>query len=462
VHARLRASRLPGCASFVGFVLTVAALAPSAAASASTTQLTVVTSTIAAGEVGVAYAQRVQASGGTPPYEWSTSSPLPAGLTFSAAGVLAGTPQSTAVGPLAVAVRDATGAVQGAQLSLQIGSGPTVTTNAIPPPSIGQPYSGQLSASGGAPPYSWSVSSGPLPVGLVLNSTGFLSGLPAVVGTTSTTFTVTDSAGASASATIEVTVAPAALPPETYLVTSGVGGVSAFASPGVQVPQTTSEFPGDVAGIATDSTGSGYWMVSATGHVSASPRTKAFGSVGAKHLSSRIIGIAVKPDGSGYWIASSTGHVYGFGGARSLGSVARRQLSGTIVGIAASPNGRGYWLASSSGHVYAFGTAHTLRERGRVRLNPSIVAIAADPVISGYWLVSRAGRVYAFGHAAVAGSIAAGRHVRSVVGIAAAPDGGGYWIALRNGTVEAFRSASVLRAVEVAPVAGAVAIASAA
>jgi hypothetical protein len=43
-------------------------------------------------------------------------------------------------------------------------------------------YSTKLAASGGNPPYKWSLSSGRLPAGLHLKSSGVISGKPKVTG----------------------------------------------------------------------------------------------------------------------------------------------------------------------------------------------------------------------------------------------------------------------------------------
>src|SRR5208283_6168888 len=54
----------------------------------------------------------------------------------------------------------------------------TITTTSLPEGSEGQSYSAQLAASGGLPPYTWSVASGSLPPGLTLAGTGAISGTP--------------------------------------------------------------------------------------------------------------------------------------------------------------------------------------------------------------------------------------------------------------------------------------------
>lgn len=46
---------------------------------------------------------------------------------------------------------------------------------------VGNAYSQTFVASGGTPPYSWSVTSGTLPAGLTLSTAGILSGTPTTV-----------------------------------------------------------------------------------------------------------------------------------------------------------------------------------------------------------------------------------------------------------------------------------------
>jgi hypothetical protein len=48
---------------------------------------------------------------------------------------------------------------------------------------------------GGVPPYTWTLSSGSLPAGLSLSSSGLVTGTPSGAGSSSFGFTVTDSSG---------------------------------------------------------------------------------------------------------------------------------------------------------------------------------------------------------------------------------------------------------------------------
>lgn len=69
---------------------------------------------------------------------------------------------------------------------------------------VGQSYSATLTASGGVSPYNWSASG--LPVGLVLNNGGTISGTPTTAGTFNTVVTVVDSRGVVANANYDMVI----------------------------------------------------------------------------------------------------------------------------------------------------------------------------------------------------------------------------------------------------------------
>jgi Putative Ig domain len=91
----------------------------------------------------------------------------------------------------------------------------TLVTTVLPYGRIGQSYSATLVASGGTPPYQWSLTGGSLPAGLALSvSTGVLAGTPAAEADhLSLTFAVSDSGNPAqaASVTLPLTVSPAAI-----------------------------------------------------------------------------------------------------------------------------------------------------------------------------------------------------------------------------------------------------------
>ena len=77
----------------------------------------------------------------------------------------------------------------------------TITTQGMDDSNNNFPYSNTLQATGGTPPYTWTITSGTLPKGLQLTaSTGTVAGTPDdKIQTYSITFQVTDDAGNSAS-----------------------------------------------------------------------------------------------------------------------------------------------------------------------------------------------------------------------------------------------------------------------
>jgi uncharacterized repeat protein (TIGR01451 family) len=163
--------------------------------------LSITTTSLPGGTVGTAYSATLAATGGTTPYTWAvTSGSLPAGLTLSSAyGVISGTPTTVGTSSFTVAVTDSESPAKTATASLSIVISAAVvplsiTTTSLPGGQTGTAYSATLAATGGTPPYTWSVSAGSLPAELTLAaSTGVISGTPTTVGTSSFTVAVHDS-----------------------------------------------------------------------------------------------------------------------------------------------------------------------------------------------------------------------------------------------------------------------------
>jgi hypothetical protein len=82
------------------------------------------------------------------------------------------------------------------------------TLSPLPAATVDTAYSQTLSAAAGSPSYAWSVTSGALPAGLTLSSTGTVSGTPTAAGSFNFTVQVKDSTGATTSAALALTVNP--------------------------------------------------------------------------------------------------------------------------------------------------------------------------------------------------------------------------------------------------------------
>ncbi|PLX79478.1 MAG: hypothetical protein C0616_11340, partial [Desulfuromonas sp.] len=149
-------------------------------------------STLPSGGVGQAYSSQLLASGGEAPLSFSViSGSLPAGLSLTTSGLLAGMPTMSGNATFSVRVTDnCTLAPQTSDRSfnLNISAFPVTCQplNLSPAGSgsavVGQSYSAQFVASGGETPVTVSLISGSLPAGLTLSTNGMLSGVPTSSG----------------------------------------------------------------------------------------------------------------------------------------------------------------------------------------------------------------------------------------------------------------------------------------
>jgi hypothetical protein len=146
----------------------------------------------------------VAATGGQASYAWSLASgALPPGLSLASGtpnAAISGTP--TAAGTYSFTAQVTDGAqVDTQSLSITVASAPAlaITTTALAQGRVGVGYSANVTATGGAGPYTWTLASGSLPPGLALSSgtpSATISGTPTRRGTFTFTIRVRDSAGA--------------------------------------------------------------------------------------------------------------------------------------------------------------------------------------------------------------------------------------------------------------------------
>jgi hypothetical protein len=251
--------------------------------------LSITTTALPSGQVGVAYSTALAASGGTTPYTWSLrNGTLPAGLSLNAAtGAITGTPTAAvSSGSLTFQATDSGSPAQNATATLTLTVSPatlTITTQSLPGGQVGTAYSATLGGSGGTTPYTWSLTAGTLPAGLSLNAaTGAITGTPTTAASgVSLSFKLTDagSPAQSATATLTLTIIPAALGITTTSLPNGQVGVAysaTLAASGGTTPYTWS--------ITSGSLPAGLSLNAATGAITGVPTA----AVSAASLSLRV------------------------------------------------------------------------------------------------------------------------------------------------------------------------------
>jgi uncharacterized protein (TIGR03437 family) len=194
-------------------------------------QLFITSAAPPAGQAGVSYGPYgFQASGGSGNFLWSGSG-LPAGLAVSSSGSLGGTPSTGFSGSIFINVTDVVSGGSASQTySLTITS-PVIITGSGNLGSVvaGHAISGAFTASGGKPPYTWSLIGAP--AGFGVDANGNVSGITGAPGNFAFTLAATDSASATATSSLTgsafgilTTSLPSASTTADYSATVAVAG----------------------------------------------------------------------------------------------------------------------------------------------------------------------------------------------------------------------------------------------
>lgn len=160
------------------------------------------------------YSQTIAATGGDgSAYSWSISAgALPDGLTLNqASGLVTGTPSVvTAPANSNFTVTVSSGSLTAFKnLSIFINAPLQITTTSLGNGVLNALYlNGQLLLTGGKGPYLWSMNAGALPAGLVLSSSGLISGTATATGTYNFSVQATDATGVTAVKTLSINVDP--------------------------------------------------------------------------------------------------------------------------------------------------------------------------------------------------------------------------------------------------------------
>ncbi len=212
------------------------------------------------GTVGAAYSQAIT-SAGLAPYTFSVSAgALPAGLTLAAGGTLSGTPTIVDISNFTITVYDSASCTDSQAYTVAVAAATiTLAPASLPGGTSGTVYSQTVTASGGTAPYTFAVTAGSLPTGLVLTSAGAVSGTPAAAGTYGFTITATDAYGSTGAQLYSVVIAAPAISLSPGILPGGTIGTvysETVTASGGTAPYTFAVTTGSLpAGLALTSAG---------------------------------------------------------------------------------------------------------------------------------------------------------------------------------------------------------------
>lgn len=166
----------------------------------------------------------------------------------------------------------------------------TITSNTPPSGTVNVQYDYDLTATGGTPPYVWSITSGSLPVGLTLSPEPDITGTPTVAGTSNFTLSVADSANNHASLPLSITIA--GIPPPSggtiaanylaYIVKYDDYATQLFVSPSGSGTACTATTPCSLAtGLGKGGAGVVIWATDGNYPISTRIQTSLSGNSGA-------------------------------------------------------------------------------------------------------------------------------------------------------------------------------------
>jgi hypothetical protein len=181
--------------------------------------------TLPGGTADMSYSATLATSGGSAPFTWSlVDGSLPPAVSLSPSGLISGTPSDAASSTFTAQVKDAAGASAAATFSIVIAPPLVIATTALPSGEVNIAYAATLAASGGTPPYTWSLAAGALPSALTLASAGSIQGTPSAAGATSLTLRCSDRNSVTATAAVQLVIATAPVITTPAALPTGVAG----------------------------------------------------------------------------------------------------------------------------------------------------------------------------------------------------------------------------------------------
>jgi hypothetical protein len=197
-----------------------------------------------------------------------TSGTLPAGLTLATSGAITGTPTAAGLstGLVVTATNSAGKATQ--SFSIEIDGPPTVVNGVPPVGKVGKLYGPfSFTAAGAYPPPTFTVTSGTLPAGLTLATSGAITGTPTAAGLTTGLVVKAANSGGSKSLTFSIEIDG---PPTTITGTPPAGVAGTAYGP---FHFTADGYPTPTFAITTGTLPAGLSLNSATGAITGTPST---------------------------------------------------------------------------------------------------------------------------------------------------------------------------------------------
>jgi hypothetical protein len=237
--------------------------------------LAVTTTGLPTAALNTPYSATLTSSGGFKPIVWRVAAgTLPVGITLdTATGQLSGTPTGASASvTFEASDSDAPKQTAAKQMTITVSSTLTVIETTLPDARSASAYSTNIRAQFGTAPYSWKISAGTLPAGIILTSTSSnatLSGMATTAGTSTFTVEVSDSSATPQKITRDftltvqggLTIATTDLP----ALTSGQPYTTTIAVSGGANPYTF--------GVTTGSLPAGIFLNSASGVISGTSTT---------------------------------------------------------------------------------------------------------------------------------------------------------------------------------------------
>ena len=215
-------------------------------------------------QAGTAFDQTFTATGILGTVTWSETGALPSGISLNpTTGHLAGTTNVVGSYPITVTATDTNGCSgTGATYTLTV-TCPTITVartggGSFPAGIFNTAYTGQsVTASGSAGPFTFAVTLGSLPTGLLLSSGGAISGTPTATGVFNFTITATDTSNScTGSQAFSISIAPVATG-DSYPAASHIVDNTQFVITGGTTTSPATPFVGSVTTLIANDLPSG-------------------------------------------------------------------------------------------------------------------------------------------------------------------------------------------------------------